>query len=196
MSNKSFYSFIAFGVIGLFVAGFFIVNALTPGIAPNPGHLISQVAPPAGCGSGQVLGWSGSSWGCVDMSSGGVSTWNEISGIPSDISDGDSDDQTLSVSGQTLSLTDGGSVTLPSGVSYTYYCFTSPSGGTPVCTNAGGTQGYCPSGYTQKLALGSWGTCSNGGAYGTWFLPPGSTCGYESGYGKGIAVGNAYVCSQ
>ena len=63
MSNKSFYSFIAFGVIGLFVAGFFIVNALTPGIAPNPGHLITQVAPPAGCGSGQVLGWSGSSWG-------------------------------------------------------------------------------------------------------------------------------------
>ena len=67
MSNKSFYSFIAFGVIALFVAGFFIVNALTPGIAPNPGHLITEVAPPAGCADGQVLGWSGSSWSCVHV---------------------------------------------------------------------------------------------------------------------------------
>ena len=73
----------AYTIIGLLVlaVGVFIVNALTPGVAPNPGHLISQVAPPAGCGSGQVLGWSGSSWGCVDMSSGEVSTCSDCDSI-------------------------------------------------------------------------------------------------------------------
>ena len=42
------------------------------------------------------------------------------------------------------------------GASYTYYCFANSGVGIPMCNDAGGTQGYCPSGYTQKLALGSW----------------------------------------
>ena len=92
----------AYAIIGLLVlaVGVFVVNALTPGVAPNPGHLITEVAPPSGCGSGQVLEWSGSSWGCVNL--------------PVDT---DTDDQTLSVSGQTLSINSGNSVTIPSGKS-------------------------------------------------------------------------------
>jgi len=89
--------------------------------------------------------------------------------------------------------------TLGGGVSYTYYCFSTGSTGTPVCTNAGGTQGYCPSGYTQKLVLGSWGYCSTNFWYGgtayaiaTYLLPPGGSCG---SYNTSV-VGNAYVCSQ
>jgi len=45
------------------------------------------------------------------------------------------------------------------GITYTYYCFSNSSYGTPGCTNAGGSQGYCPAGYTQKASLGSWGYC-------------------------------------
>ncbi|MFA5351152.1 MAG: hypothetical protein WC357_07490 [Candidatus Omnitrophota bacterium] len=82
-----------------------------------------------------------------------------------------------------------GWLTLNSGISYTYYCF-NLSLGTPVCSNAGGTQGYCPSGYKQKLALGSWGACGNVGYH--YFLPPGGTC---DAYPTSIA-GQAYVCSQ
>ncbi len=49
-------------------AGIFIVNALTPGVAPNPGHLITELAPPTGCADGQVLQFIDeiNGWGCVD----------------------------------------------------------------------------------------------------------------------------------
>ncbi len=84
-------------------------------------------------------------------------------------------------------------------VSYTYYCFSDSSWGTPVCTNAGGAQGYCPSGYTQQLALGSWGRCYNSQSdyHSDYFLPPGGVCGTVTGYNiGGNYVGSAYVCSQ
>ncbi|MCK9431299.1 MAG: hypothetical protein M0R17_15130 [Candidatus Omnitrophica bacterium] len=88
--------------------------------------------------------------------------------------------------GSTWSASGGG------GFSYTYYCFSSTTYGAPVCTNAGGSQGYCPSGYTQKLALGSWGCCSGS------FSPPGCSCGAGfAGCSFGSnALGYAYVCSQ
>ena len=82
------------------------------------------------------------------------------------------------------------------GISYTYYCFTRDDyGGTPVCTNSGGTQGYCPSGYTQKLALGAWGYCDYfvSGSYTgqNYLLPPGGSCSAGNNL-----MGSAYVCSQ
>ncbi len=85
-------------LVAVLVVG--VVYALTPGVAPNPGHLITEVAPPAGCGAGQVLKWSGSSWGCVVLPvDTDTNTWRPA--------------QKLAISGQTLSITDGGSVTLP-----------------------------------------------------------------------------------
>ena len=78
--------------------------------------------------------------------------------------------------------------------SYTYYCFTNTSYGIPACTNAGGAQGYCPSGYTQKASLGSWGGCSNSGGVYAYFRPPGTICTQPS-YGPD-PLGQAYVCSQ
>ncbi len=87
----------AYFIIGLLVlaVGIFVVNALTPGIAPNPGNTIETISPPTGCGEGQVLQFIDevSGWGCVD----------------------DTDDQTLSIAGQTLSISEGNSVSLPSG---------------------------------------------------------------------------------
>ncbi len=77
LEKKYLYSFA--GVVLLF-CGFFIVNALSPGIAPNPGHLISEVAPPAGCMTGQVLQWEGSSWGCVNLPSAATSTIKWLGG--------------------------------------------------------------------------------------------------------------------
>jgi len=88
-----------------------------------------------------------------------------------------------------------------SGISYTYYCTTSAVlWGDPGCINAGGSQGYCPSGYTQKLALGSWGSCygtgydNAPGAGSYWPLMPGvSDCGPHNDM---YIRGQAYVCSQ
>ena len=62
-NNKVLYTFISFIAILIIGVGVF---ALTPGVAPNPGHLISEVAPPAGCGTNQVLQWSGSAWTCAN----------------------------------------------------------------------------------------------------------------------------------
>ena len=66
-TNRFLYTFIAFIVLLIIGIGFF---ALTPGVAPNPGHLIDNVAPPAGCGTNQVLQWDGTNWICADFSSG------------------------------------------------------------------------------------------------------------------------------
>jgi hypothetical protein len=86
------------------------------------------------------------------------------------------------------------------GTSYTYYCYNSSSIGSPVCVDAGGSQGYCPSGYQQKIALGLWGECYyNGGsqaiysAY-SYFLPPGGSC--NGSHISTLIAGRAYVCSQ
>ena len=54
-------------ILFLILLGAF-VYALTPGVAPNPGHTIGQVSPPSGCISGQVLVWQGSSWVCSSIS--------------------------------------------------------------------------------------------------------------------------------
>ncbi len=92
-----------------------------------------------------------------------------------------------------------------SGISYTYYCFNNAIYGTPVCTDAGGSQGYCPTGYQQKSALGSWGCCGSGSGpncgSGTYFLPPGNDCGTGGEPNIGPPVfkyiqGQAFVCSQ
>ncbi len=61
ISNKIFYSIVLVLAIILLGVG---VYAITPGVAPNPGHLISEVAPPSGCASG-ILYFTGSSWYCT-----------------------------------------------------------------------------------------------------------------------------------
>ncbi len=83
--------------------------------------------------------------------------------------------------------------------SFTYHCFETVSGdalsgeffGYPACVNAGGAQGYCPSGYTQELALGRFGYCFGSNAF--WEIPPG--CGF--GYGAAVCryTGMAFICS-
>ena len=66
-TNRFIYTFIAF--ILILIIGI-IVFAQTPGVAPNPGHLVNEFAPPAGCLTNQVLQWDGANWVCVDFSSG------------------------------------------------------------------------------------------------------------------------------
>lgn len=67
ISNKLAYTLI---VVALIVGLGIGVLALTPGVAPNPGHTIDTVAPPSSCTAGQVLTWSGSAWSCTTPSSG------------------------------------------------------------------------------------------------------------------------------
>jgi len=56
-------------VIGVFtlvgIAG--AVYALSPGVAPNPGHTADEVAPPANCQAGQLLRWTGTAWQCSNL---------------------------------------------------------------------------------------------------------------------------------
>lgn len=69
MSNKSFYSLIVFGVLALVCIGVYAYGGSNPAIH---GHSINELAPPVGCSAGQVLGWSGTSWQCVDNEGGEV----------------------------------------------------------------------------------------------------------------------------
>lgn len=78
------------------------------------------------------------------------------------------------------------------GITFTYYCYDNYGLG-PVCTNAGGTQGYCPTGFNQKLALGNFGVCfATDNSHMDIFMSPGGTC---NGLG-GAVGGRAFVCSN
>jgi hypothetical protein len=68
---KKKYLFPAMSLL-IILAGIFTVYALTTGTAPNPGHLLNQVSPPAGCQTGQVITWDGSNLICSSASSSGV----------------------------------------------------------------------------------------------------------------------------
>ncbi len=102
----------------------------------------------------------------------------------------DSDDNTMYVCNGTTWRS------ISVGVSFTYFCFTNSTYGTPVCVDSGGTQGYCPSGYVQKLALGAWGTCYYPGN--EYFLPPGASCGSgcTGSFGGSGGLARAYICSE
>jgi len=75
LSNRLAYTLIIIGILIIVAVGVYAANSLlTPGVAPNPGHTISQTAPPSACSAGQVLQWTGASnvdggWACVDQSS-------------------------------------------------------------------------------------------------------------------------------
>ena len=81
------------------------------------------------------------------------------------------------------------------GASFTYYCNLA-TGALPtppnICTNAGGRQGYCPSGFRQIYDLGSWGNCFRSDSY--YFRPPGGGC--PNVWYVLINGGEAYVCSE
>ena len=64
--DKLFYTFITFLIFLVLGVGVY-ATSLTPGQAPNPGHLITEIAPPSPCSAGQFLGWNGtlSSWFCA-----------------------------------------------------------------------------------------------------------------------------------
>ena len=66
-TNKWLYSFIAVGVLILLGVGVYAFGGVQPNIM---GHSTNEIAPPTGCGMGQVLTWGGDSWDCVDMASG------------------------------------------------------------------------------------------------------------------------------
>jgi len=62
ISNRLLYTLITIGIFVILGVG---VYALVPGVAPNPGHLLlTDIAPPAGCGDNQFLQWIGPDWAC------------------------------------------------------------------------------------------------------------------------------------
>ena len=68
VSNRVLYTFIILGIIVVLTVGAYAA-LLTPGVAPNPGHLITDIAPPSGCSSGQFLEFSGGTWMCAAATS-------------------------------------------------------------------------------------------------------------------------------
>jgi hypothetical protein len=65
-SNRWLYTIIAIGILAMIGVG---VYALTPGTAPNPGHLISEMAPPSPCATNQYLQFDGTNWKCSTVTS-------------------------------------------------------------------------------------------------------------------------------
>ena len=63
-TNKWLYVFIIVVVIVVIAVG---IYAVTPGTAPNPGHLLSDISPPAGCTTGQFVQFNGSDWVCTTV---------------------------------------------------------------------------------------------------------------------------------
>jgi len=89
------------------------------------------------------------------------------------------------------------------GYSYTLYCYNNGGDGSPVCPASVtiGTQGPCDSGFKVVKELGSWGNCCKCVNYQSYFLPPGGSCGGNTGcWGGGSCssgiFGKAYVCAQ
>ncbi len=64
-SNRWLYTFIFLGIL---ISIGVVVYALTPGVAPNPGHFITELAPPTGCNSNQFLKFDGINWVCATIS--------------------------------------------------------------------------------------------------------------------------------
>jgi len=71
LTNRGFYTLIVLGILTLVGMG---VLALTPGTAPNPGHLLSEISPPSPCVSGDVIGWDGTNLICTTSSGGNLWT--------------------------------------------------------------------------------------------------------------------------
>lgn len=117
------------------------------GTSGNPLTIAQQ-----GATSGQVLKWNGSSW------------------APANDIDTDTDAQTLSLSGNTLSISGGNSVSLPTGTTYTAGSGITITGNTISAVDAS------PTNEIQTLSLsGNTLTLSNGG--GSVTLPSGGTIG-------------------
>jgi hypothetical protein len=74
LTNRWLYTLIA---IFVFLIAGIMVYALTPGVAPNPGHLASEMAPPTPCSSGQFLKFDGTNWICS-----AAVNWSDVSNKP------------------------------------------------------------------------------------------------------------------
>ena len=64
LTNRWLYTLIAIGILAIIGVG---VYALTPGVAPNPGHLANEMAPPTPCSANQFLKFDGTNWVCSEM---------------------------------------------------------------------------------------------------------------------------------
>ncbi len=66
LSNRLLY----FIIISLMITGIILgISALTPGVKPNPGHLINEFVPRTGCYYlNQEIGWNGEEFVCIPPS--------------------------------------------------------------------------------------------------------------------------------
>ena len=148
-SDRWLYTFIVIGVI-------ILLGIVVYAVAPNPGHSYADIE---SCAEGQILKTSGGSWSCgTDV-------------------DTDTDNQELSITGQTLSIIGGNAVLLPSASGGCYVSYTNS----------------CLAGFTNEGSIGSFGHCSNRYNDKSHFRPPGTGC--TNGW-SAYTLGTAYVCCK
>ena len=152
-----------------------------------------ETIPNGGCGTSDVTAtdWDGNSI-TIEQSSCTFTPYDEDCGkMVFFIDDGDHEFD----SGDTVYEVRGSGA---SGFCFNYYCSDDNSYiDSPMCSDAGGEQGYCPAGFKQMHSLGLWGRCSigAGGDY-DCFLPPGASCAVPPPYTYSYFVGRAFVCCQ
>jgi len=77
LTNRWLYTLIAIGILAIIGVG---VYALTPGVAPNPGHSANDMAPPSPCAANQFLKFDGTNWVCSKITSSSMDedtiSWN------------------------------------------------------------------------------------------------------------------------
>jgi len=176
------------------------VYALTPGVAPNPGHTLDSVAPPASCLAGQIIKWNGIDWTCAAESGGGditgVSAGSGLTG------GGTSGDVTLNVgAGTGISVaTDSVALAYPTkscpagqairsfnlGVTTAPTCINIPS--SAICTWSGKTYSTGASCFTNVDAFAGPSCCSN------TCQADGSWSGSCPGIGNGFCPGSVNLC--
>lgn len=142
LSNRLLYTFIAIGI--LLIAGIG-VYALTPGTAPNPGHLISELAPPNPCATNEFLQFDGTNWICAVASAGSVD-WSSITSRPAGLDDGDQIGITSETDPTVKSWAKDNNPIIPVGgrvnlLAYTRY--TTDSCNKVCITDYGASTGYC-----------------------------------------------------
>ncbi len=64
-TNKLLYLFVIIGIVSAIA---FSTYALTPGVAPNPGHLFNEISVPSGCTAGEAVSWNGNTLTCSPTS--------------------------------------------------------------------------------------------------------------------------------